>query len=109
MDFIKRLPKLEGYMNILVMVDKLTKQVVFVPTHNLIDVLSFTNLFIQNVFSKHGVPSHVTLDRGTKFVSKFFRLLAQALDMKLHFLVEYYPEADSQTECCHARQLILAI
>jgi len=99
MDFIKHLSKSEGYTDILVMVDRLTKQVVFVPTHNSINIPGLANLFIQNVFSKHRVPSHVILDRGTEFVSKFFRLLAQALDMKLHFSAGYYPEADGQIEC----------
>jgi len=99
MDFIECLPESEGYINILVMVDRLMKQAIFVPTHNSIDALGLANLFIQNVFSKHGVPSHVTSNRETEFISKFFRSLAQALDMKLHFSAEYHPEADGQTEC----------
>ena len=98
MDFIKCLPESEEYTDILVMVDRLTKQVVFMPTHKSIDAPGLANLFLQNVFSKHGVPSYVTSDRGTEFVSKFFRSLAQALNMKLHFSVGYHPEADGQTE-----------
>jgi len=31
-------------------------------------------------------------------VSKFFRFLANALDMRLHFTSGYHPEADSQTK-----------
>jgi len=50
------------------------------------------------------VPNHVTLDRGAKFVSKFFWLLAQALNIKLHFLVGYYLEVDGQTE--HTNQTL---
>src|ERR1700679_17174 len=38
-----------------------------------------------HVFSKHGVPEHVTSDRGSEFVSRFFRSLGTVLDMKLHF------------------------
>jgi len=98
MDFIERLPESEGYTDILVVVDRLTKQAVFVPTHSSIDAVGLTHLFVQHVFAKHGVPSHVTSDRGTEFVSKFFRSLAQALDMKLHFSAGYHPEADGQTE-----------
>jgi len=55
-------------------------------------------LFIKHVFSKHGIPSHVISDRGTEFMSKFFRLLANALEMRLHFTSGYHPEADGQTE-----------
>jgi len=98
MDFIKHLPESEGYTDILVIVDRLTKQAIFVPTHSTIDVAGLIQLFIQHVFVKHRVPSHVTSDRGAEFVSKFFRLLAQALNIKLHFSVGYYPKADSQIE-----------
>jgi len=76
MDFIKYLSELQGYTDILVVVDKLTKQVVFIPTLNSIDAIDLTDLFVQNIFSKHRVPSYVTLDRRTKFISKFFRPLA---------------------------------
>ena len=55
-------------------------------------------LFIMHVFSKHGVPEHVTSDHGPKFVSHFFRSLGKALDMKLHFTSGYHPEGDGQTE-----------
>ena len=41
---------------------------------------------------------HVTSDRGTEFVSSFFRTLGKALDMKLHFTSRYHPEGDGQTK-----------
>ena len=55
-------------------------------------------LFVLHVFSKHGVPSHVTSDRGLEFVSSFFWTLGKALDMKLHFTSGYHPKGDGQTE-----------
>jgi len=56
-------------------------------------------LFLIHVFSKHRVPSHVTCDRGSEFISHFFRSLGQALDIKIHFTSGYHPEGDGQTEC----------
>ena len=56
------------------------------------------HLHILHVFSKHGVPSHVTSDCGTEFVSTFFRSLSKVLDMKIHFTSGYHPEGDGQTE-----------
>jgi len=56
------------------------------------------DIFMKNMFSKHGVPIHVTSDRGTKFVSRFFKLLALDLNMKLHFTLGYHPEANGQTK-----------
>jgi hypothetical protein len=55
-------------------------------------------LFILHVFSKHGVPKHVTSNRGSEFVSCFFRSLGKALNMELHFTSGYHPEGDRQTE-----------
>jgi len=98
MDFIEQLPLSEGYTDILVVVDKLTKQAIFTPTIWTIDARGLAELFIRNVFAKHGVPAHVTLDRGSEFVLRFFRSLATALDMRLHFTLGYHPEANGQTE-----------
>jgi len=98
MDFIEQLPASNGFTDILVVVDRLTKQAIFIPTYNTITAPELAKLFVANVFSKHGVPSHVTSDRGSEFVSRFFRSLGTALDMKLHFTSGYHPEGDGQTE-----------
>jgi hypothetical protein len=98
MDFIEQLPISSGFTDILVIVDRLTKQAIFIPTHNTINAPELAKLFVAHVFAKHGVPSHVTSDRGSEFVSRFFRSLGTALDMKLHFTSGYHPEGDGQTE-----------
>ena len=46
----------------------------------------------------------VTCDRGSEFVSRFFRSLGMALDMKLHFTLGYHLEGDGQTE--HTNQTL---
>ena len=93
-NFIEQLPPSEGYTDILVVVDRLTKQALFIPTIRSLDIAMLAELFIKYVFSKHRVPSYVTSDQGMEFVSKFFRSLANALDIKLHFTSGYHPEAD---------------
>ena len=104
MDFIEQLSPSGGYTDILVVIDQLTKQALFIPTIRSLDATMLAELFIKHVFSKHGIPSHVTSGRGTEFVSKFFRSLANALDMRLHFTSGYHLEADSQTE--HTNQTL---
>ncbi len=37
MDFIKQLPVLKGFTAILVIMDRLTKQSLFIPTHDMVD------------------------------------------------------------------------
>jgi hypothetical protein len=75
MDFIKQSPDSDGFTAILVVVDHFTKQALFILTHDTITSAQLAKLFIIHVFSKHGVPSHVTSDQGSKFVSRFFVLL----------------------------------
>jgi hypothetical protein len=99
MDFIEQLPDSKGFTAILVVVDHFTKQALFIPTYNTITSTQLAKLFIIHVFSKHGVPSHVTSDQGSKSVSHFFCSLGKALNMKLHFTSGYHPEGDGQTEC----------
>ena len=81
MEFIEQLPKSSGYTTILVVVDRLMKQEIFIPTHDTITSANLAKLFVLHVFSKHGVPSHVTSNRGSEFISHFFRSLGKALDM----------------------------
>ena len=98
MDFIEHLPVSEGFTAILVVLDRFTKQSIFIPTHDTITSAQLAELFVIHVFSKHGVPSHVTSDRSSEFVSHFFRSLSKALDMKLHFTSGYHLEGNGQTE-----------
>src|SRR4029077_4847151 len=85
-------------MPILFIMDHLSKQCVFVPTHDTITSPELAKLFLLHIFLKHGVPSHITSDRGSEFISHFFRSLGKALDIRLHFTSGYHPEGDGQTE-----------
>ena len=98
MDFIEHLPPSADFTSILVVVDRLTKQGIFIPTYDTVTSPQLAELFVLNVFSKHGVPGHTTSDRGPEFVSHFFRSLGKVLDINLHFTSGYHPEGDGQTE-----------
>ena len=93
MDLIEQLPASAGHTAILVVVDQLSKQGIFIPT-----AVQLASLFVLHVFSKHRVPGHVTSDRSSEFISHFFCSLGTALGMKLHFTSGYHPEGDGQTE-----------
>src|SRR5260221_13477904 len=84
---------------ILVIVDCLTKQSLFIPTHNSIDSPELAQLFLTHVFLKHSMPSHITSNQGSEFVSHFFQSLGKLLQMELHFTSGYHPEGDGQMEC----------
>src|SRR5215813_2200519 len=99
MNFIEQLPSSLGFTSILVVVDQLSKQGIFIPTYDTITTSDLATLFVLHVFSKHGVPEHVTSDQGLEFMLHFTQSLGKALDMKLHFTSGYHPQADSQTKC----------
>src|SRR5258708_393956 len=101
MDFIEQLPASEGFSAILVVVDCLTKQVIFIPSHDTMNALQVVRLFLTHIFSKHGVLLHVTLDHGSEFVSHFFCSLGKLLQMRLHFTLGYHLEGDRQMECAN--------
>ena len=88
MDFIEKLPMFYGSNTILVIIDCLTKQSIFIPTINTITSPMLAKLFVLHVFSKHCVPSQITSNHGTEFVSAFFCSLGKVLDTyeaSLHF------------------------
>ena len=103
-DFIKKLPMTDSSDIILVIIDRLTKQLIFILTINIITSPMLAKLFILHVFSKPGIPLHITSNHGTEFISTFFYSLSQVLDMKLHFTSGYHPEGNGQTE--HANQTL---
>ena len=98
MDFIEQLPVSSGHTAILVVVDHLSKQCIFIPIDDTITFLELVKLFLLHIFSKHRVPFHITSNRGSKFISHFFRSLGKALDIYLHFTSSYHLEGDDQTE-----------
>ena len=63
LDFIEKLPpSSSGYTAILVIIDRMTKQGLFILTHYMITSQQLVQLFVLRVFLKHGIPSHVTSD-----------------------------------------------
>jgi hypothetical protein len=60
MDFIKKLPLSVRFDTILVIVDCFTKQSLFISMYDTIASAMLVKLFILHIFSKHGVPSHIT-------------------------------------------------
>src|SRR6266436_7179266 len=104
MDFIEQLPASEGFSAILVVIDHLMKQAIFIPSHDTVNALQVAQLFLTHVFSKHGVLAHITLDHGSESILHFFHSLGKLLRMRLHFTSGYHLEGDRQTE--HANQVL---
>jgi len=70
--FHREAPPSFSHTLILVIVDHLSEQSLFIPTHITITSLQLAQLLILHVFSKHGVPSHVTSDCSTELYTTFY-------------------------------------
>src|SRR5258708_40283036 len=55
MDFIKQLPASEDFSAILVVINHLMKQAIFIPSHDTVNAPQVAQLFLTHIFSKHGV------------------------------------------------------
>ncbi|SOV09588.1 uncharacterized protein UDID_19016 [Ustilago sp. UG-2017a] len=99
MDLIEQLPPLSDFTAILIVVDRLTKMAIFVPTTNELDAPKLAKLFLRHVYSKHGLPTLIVSDRGSEFTSHFWRSLSTLLGIETHFSSAYHPQPDGQTEC----------
>lgn len=98
MNFIGQLPIFDDFTAILVIVDCISKQDIFILTFDTIDAPRLAKLFIIHVFSKYGVLSHVTSDRGSKFILHFFHFLGVTLDIRLHFTSGYHLKDNRQNQ-----------
>jgi len=98
MDFIEGLPLSDGHDTILVVVCRLTKMALFLPTFRDIDAEDLARIFLSQVFAKHGTPTDIVSDRGKHFISRFWRSLCQLLSIKANLSTTYHPETDGQTE-----------
>jgi len=97
-DFITKLPLVQGYDSILVVVDWLTKMVHFIPTTEKTSAEGLARLFRDNVWKLHGLPESIISDRGPQFAAGLMRELNRMLEIESKLLMAFHPQTDGQTE-----------
>jgi len=81
-DFITKLPLAQGYNSILVVVDRLTKMVHFIPITEKTLAEGLTRLFRDNVWKLYRLPESIISDRGPQFTVGLMRELNRMLGIK---------------------------
>ena len=72
LDFVEGLPKSQLKDTVLVVVDKLTKFVHFVPLSHPYIAAKVAHLYMLHVFKLHGMPTTIVSDRDPIFTSHFW-------------------------------------
>lgn len=82
----------------MIVVDLLSKMEHFVPCKESQNAAQLADLFWREVFQLHVLPEKIISDRGSVFVSKFWRSLMNSLGIRTGFSTAYHPQTDGQTE-----------
>jgi len=97
-DFITKLPIAQGYDSILVVVDRLTKMVHFIPITEKTLAKGLARLFRDNVWKLHRLPKSIISDRGPQFVAGIMWKLNRILGIESKLSTVFYSQTDGQTE-----------
>ena len=99
MDFITRLPtSTKQNDTIMVVVDKLSKSTHFIPVKSTCKATYIAQVFMKEIFRRHGMMKEIVSDRDTKFTSNFWKSLMAGLETKLLSSTTYHPQTNGQTE-----------
>ncbi|QRW22961.1 Retrotransposable element Tf2 protein [Rhizoctonia solani] len=97
-DMIVDLPKDGNFNSILVIVNSFTKYGIFIKYSKKLKAPELADLFLENVWKRHGMPEKTISDRGRVFNNKFLQALYKRLGIDPHYSSAYHPQSDGQTE-----------
>ncbi|GJX80549.1 putative reverse transcriptase domain-containing protein [Tanacetum coccineum] len=80
MDFVTKLPRTSsGHDTIWVIVDRLTKSAHFLPMREDYKMDRLARLYLNEIVARHGVPISIISDRDSRFTSRFWQSMQEAL------------------------------
>ena len=90
-DFITKLLLAQGYNLFLVVVNRLTKMVHFIPTTEKMSAEGLARLFRDNVWKLHRLSKSIISDRGPQFVAGIMQESNRMLGIESKLLTAFYP------------------
>ncbi|GJR68169.1 putative reverse transcriptase domain-containing protein [Tanacetum coccineum] len=98
-DFVTKLPRTSsGHDTIWVIMDRLTKSAHFLPMREDYKMERLARLYLNEIVARHGVPISIISDRDSRFTSRFWQSMQEALGTRLDMSTAYHPQTDGQSE-----------
>ena len=99
MDFVVGLP-LTGrrHDSVWVVVDRLTKSAHFLPVRTDYSLDKLAELYIKEIVRLHGILVSIISYQDSRFTSRFWGKLQEALGTRLNFSTTFHPQTDGQSE-----------
>lgn len=99
MDFITKLPKTRrNHDALMIIVDRLTKRAIFIPTKGSANAEETAQLFLDYYQRNHGLPESIISDRDSKFTSDLWTQIMKLQKVELELSSAFRPNTDGQTE-----------
>ncbi|GJV43632.1 putative reverse transcriptase domain-containing protein, partial [Tanacetum coccineum] len=99
MDFVTKLQRTSsGHDTIWVIVGRLTKYAYFLPTHEDYKMDMLARLYLNEIVARHGVSILIISVRDSRFTSRFWQSMQEALGTRLDMSMAYHPQTDGQSE-----------
>ncbi|GJY92545.1 putative reverse transcriptase domain-containing protein [Tanacetum coccineum] len=96
MNFVPRTSS--GHDIIWVIVDRLTKSAHFLPLYEDYKMDRLARLYLNEIVARHGVPISIISDRDSRFTSRFWQSMQEAIGTRLDMSTSYHPQTDGQSE-----------
>nr|GFB16485.1 reverse transcriptase domain-containing protein [Tanacetum cinerariifolium] len=99
MDFVTKFPRTSSVHDIIwVIVDQLTKSDYFLPMREDYKMDRLARFYLNEIVSRYGVPISIISDRDSRFTSRFWQSMQEALGTRLDMSTPYHPQTDGQSK-----------
>lgn len=97
-DFITKLSPSNDFTCIIVFVDRRSKRAHFITCSEDLNGAEFAQIFMEEVFRLHGLPSQIISDRGKQFVNALFVRLCSLLGITSSPSTAFHQRTNGQAE-----------
>ncbi|GJZ80415.1 putative reverse transcriptase domain-containing protein [Tanacetum coccineum] len=95
MDFVTKLPRTSsGHDTIWVNVDRLTKSAHFLPMCEDYKIDRLARLYLNEIVARYSMPILIIYDRDSRFTSRFWQTMQEALGTRLDMSTTYHTQTD---------------